>query len=357
MRLWPFGKRIEKRQDGTSYTDVVTRALVAAATGEEVGTAAGTAALETCASLYESAFRSATITPRNDLTMALTPMVIGNIAREMLTRGESMYLVSVMGGEVKLSPCGSWDIRGGADPSAWRVRVDTYGPTSSSTTTLVDYSSVLHFRWSFDSALPWVGVGPATRAGITGRLHGALEQSLAHEAAGPVGHVLAVPPLPEAPEDEERPIDVIRRDVANLRGKTAVTGTTAGGFDQGGDVAPKRDWAPTRIGADPPATLAEIRQQSAEAVLASAGVPAALFSAGGDAAGRREAFRFWAHTGLAGCAAIVQEELRLKLEVRDLQVDLTGLHAADITSRSRAYSQMVKAGMPPAKAAQLTGLS
>ena len=138
--MWPFSKRVEKRQDGTSYTDVVTRALVAAATGEEQGTAAGTAALETAASLYSRCFSMATIAPASVNTAALTPAVLSNIAREMVTRGESMYKIRVAGERVRVYPVGSWDIRGADDPEQWQVRVDTSGPTSSSTTELIPYA-------------------------------------------------------------------------------------------------------------------------------------------------------------------------------------------------------------------------
>ena len=81
--------------------------------------------------------------------------------------GESMYLIRVRDERVKLAPCGSWDTRGGDDPDEWQVQVDTYGPTSSSKTKLISYSEVLHFKWSYDSALPWVGVGPDARGPVT----------------------------------------------------------------------------------------------------------------------------------------------------------------------------------------------
>ena len=70
--MWPFGKRalVEKRQDASSYTDVVIRALVAAATGEEQDTAHGTAAAETAASLYSRAFLMARISPKSAATKA-----------------------------------------------------------------------------------------------------------------------------------------------------------------------------------------------------------------------------------------------------------------------------------------------
>ena len=139
--MWPFGKRVEKRQ-GTSYSDTIINARVAAATGSEQGTAAGTAALETAASLYSRCFSLADVTPATVATRALTPAIMANIVREMILRGSSMYAIRTDAGRFRLYPVGSWDIRGGDDPSAWRVQTSTYGPTSSSTTKLVSYESV-----------------------------------------------------------------------------------------------------------------------------------------------------------------------------------------------------------------------
>ena len=230
--MWPFKKApVEKRQDASSYTDVVIRALVAAATGEEQDTAHGTAAAETAASLYSRAFLMARISPKSAATKAVTPSMLANVAREMVVRGESMYLIRVTGGEVELAPVGSWDIRGGDDKADWTVRVDTYGPTSSSTTTTVPYSGVLHFAWSYDSALPWVGVGPLSRATITGSLHGGLERSLGYEVGGPVGHLLPTPAGPDTEDEDDDPLGDLRRDIANLRGAAALVETTSGNWE------------------------------------------------------------------------------------------------------------------------------
>ena len=354
--MWPFSKRVEKRQDGTSYTDVVTRALVAAATGEEQGTAAGTAALETAASLYARCFSMATIAPASVNTAALTPAVLSNIAREMVTRGESMYKIRVAGERVRVYPVGSWDIRGADDPEQWQVRVDTSGPTSSSTTELIPYAGVLHFLWSFDSALPWVGVGPASRSALSGRLHGALEQHLAHEVSAPVGAIIPIPSSPETDDDDVDVLGDLRKDIRNLKGSVVLTETTSSAFGEGRAFAPQHDWRPQRIGADPPDSLIALRSESGRSVLAAAGVPPSLYEVGESAAGRREALRLFLHTGLAPAGEIIAQEIALKLEV-DVSINFDRTYAADITSRSRALGQMVTAGMDLDEARRLAGLS
>ena len=356
--MWPFGKRapVEKRQDGTSYTDVVIRALVAAATGEQQDTAHGTAAAEAAASAYARAFATAKVTPMNGMTGGLTPSVLSNIVREMVTRGEAMYLIRVEGGEVGLYPVGSWDIRGGDRKQDWMVRVDTYGPTSSSTTELVSYAQVLHFMWSYDVALPWVGVGPLSRASVTGSLHGGLDRSLGYEVRGPVGHLLPTPQGPDSDDEDEDPLADLRRDISNLKGAAALVETTSAGFGEGMAAAPRKDWVPSRIGPNPPAPLVDLQEQTFDAMLAACGVPAALYGRGGDAAGRREAWRQFLHGSVTPIGEIIAQELRSKLEVPSLTLTFEELYASDLQGRARALQSMVKAGVPVDEARRLAGL-
>ena len=355
--MWPFKKApVEKRQDASSYTDVVIRALVAAATGEGEDTAHGTAAAETAASQYARAFSTARISPKSAATRAVTPSMLANVVRAMVTKGESMYLIRVTGGEIELAPVGSWDIRGGDRKDDWQVRVDTYGPTSSSTTTTVPYSGVLHFMWSYDSALPWAGVGPLSRASVTGSLHGGLERSLGYEVRGPVGHLLPTPAGPDTDDEDEDPLGDLRRDITNLKGATALVETTAGNWEASSIGAPRRDWVPNRIGASPPEPLVNLQEQTADGMLAACGVPAALYGGGGDAAGRREAWRFFLHGSCSPIGEIVAEELRVKLEAPDLMIAFDQLYASDLQGRARSLQSMVNAGVPLDDARRLAGL-
>lgn len=130
-------------------------------------------------------------------------------------------------------------------------------------------------------------------------------RALGDEAGGPSGHVLPVPQGPDGSEetdDDGNPVDplaALRADVAALRGRTVLTETTASGWGEGREAAPRHDWKPARIGAAPPAPVVKtLHTEAARAVVAACGVPAALFEAGGDAAGRREAWR----TFFASCS-------------------------------------------------------
>ena len=93
MRLWPFGRRapapVETRSEGgAGFTDAVTRALIAAATGGTVRDPSATAALEAAAGAYSRAFAVATVTPAPATTRVLTPALLSLAARDLVRRGE-----------------------------------------------------------------------------------------------------------------------------------------------------------------------------------------------------------------------------------------------------------------------------
>ena len=109
------------------------------------------------------------------------------------------------------------------------------------------------------------------------------------------------------------------------------------------------------IGIDAPQAAVNLRSDSAMAVLGALGIPPQLFHAGGTTP-IHEALRTWMHTGITPLAELIAEELTRKLGVR-VALDFSRLYASDITSRSRALGQMVKAGMDLDEARRLSGLS
>ena len=221
------------------------------------------------------------------------------------------------------------------------VQVDTYGPTSSSNTKLISYSEVLHFKWSYDSALPWVGVGPDARAPVTGRLHGALESSLAGEVSGPQGSDIPVPQSLEKGGDEDDaeadPMFDLTRDIRGLRGSVALVETAFAGFGEGRAESPAKDWIVNRKGPNPPDSLIELRQQSFERILASFGIPSALFGRT-DATSRREAWREYLHSGLHPLAEIIAEDVVLKLDGPNVTISMDRLFSSDLDGQGEVVS-------------------
>ena len=134
--------------------------------------------------------------------------------------------------------------------------------------------------------------------------------------------------------------------------------TTAAGWDTDGKAgAPRSDWRVERIGANPPSVLDMLRSNSARHVLAACGVPIELVEPA-EGSGAREAFRRFLHATIAPVAALVQEELREKLDTPDLVLGFDGLFAADVQGRARAWRSLAgqEATLDPETAARLVGL-
>ena len=74
----PFLNRPETRG---SYTDAIVEALLKEATGGSTATVASLGVVEACAGLWGRSFASATVTPVNLVTAALTPPVLEAIGR------------------------------------------------------------------------------------------------------------------------------------------------------------------------------------------------------------------------------------------------------------------------------------
>ena len=87
-------------------------------------------------------------------------------------------------------------------------------------------------------------------------------------------------PDPDGGEpDPPSPAAGLAEAIRTAKGRTLLPETTAGGYgDKMG--APRRDWKPERLGADPPMALVHLRQHVESSVLACYGIPAPLDPAG-----------------------------------------------------------------------------
>ena len=206
------------------------------------------------------------------------------LGRQLVRAGEAVLLIDVRGGQVRLLPAGEWEVTGGADDRQWLYRVDLHGP-SSSVSHRTTSAGVVHARYAVQPNRPWRGMGPLEFASLTGGLSASLELSLANETAGSIGGYLV-----SVPDDgESDTIDKMRSRVANLKGRTAFVEAPQSWSDTP-QSAPRSDYKPMRIGADPPDTLRALRSEVGRAVLGCAGVPVELFEPG-QGTGQREAWR------------------------------------------------------------------
>ena len=347
-------RRAREARESQPFTDAVVSALVSQASSTAASSSA-TAALETAAGTVARAFAAASISPENFRTRAITPSVLGLIGRELIRRGEALFAIEVTPAGLELRPAGSWDVRGSSDdPASWMYRLDLFAP-SGNRSRFVPASGVVHTRLSFDPARPWAGIAPLQWAKLSGTLHANLEDALGDEAGGTRGHLLPIPAEPGDDEDESNPLGPLVSQLARLKGQTRIVETTAAGYGEGREAAPRKDFEPKRIGADPPEALARLREDSGSSVLAACGVPPELIRRS-DGTAQRESYRRFLHGTLAPMGRIVAQELRAKLEVPELALGFNRLFASDLTGRARAFQSLVKAGMEIERSASLAGL-
>ena len=338
---WPWDRTEKRQQSGGGFTDALVAAIVARAGGASVGEPNAIAALEVAAGLWSRAFASAELDPA---IPAVTSTFLASVGRELVRRGESLWAIDVRRGEIELRPAGSWDIAGGSHPASWRYRLDLFSP-SGSETRIYPSASVLHFRYASDPERPWHGISPLGYARLSGKLAANLELRLGEEAGARVGYLLPVP----ADGGDGSTADPLASLKADL-------GALAGGFGEGRAAAPLADWRVQRMGANPPATLADLRGAAAMDVLAACGVPAGLATDRAEGSGLRESWRRFSVGTVQPVARGVAEELAFKLDVPGLELRFESLGAADMAGKARAVGVLTKAGVPLTRALELAGL-
>ena len=99
---WPWSR--EKRQvspadttSSTAYTDARIAAILSAAGGDAAADVNAIAAAEIASGLWGRAMASASVSPSTAATRALTPAVLELIGRELVRKGEALFLLQVMG--------------------------------------------------------------------------------------------------------------------------------------------------------------------------------------------------------------------------------------------------------------------
>ena len=347
---WPWSRR-EKRDSGGDFSDMVVRLIEAQAAGTAAD-ASSTAAVEAASGALSRAFASAEVVGEPWVAEAVTPGVLAQVGRDLIRSGDSMHVIRMgRDGMVTLIPASSWHWEGSHDPDSWTVRATCYGP-STSTTWDLPASGVVFVRWGSTPGQPYVGTGPLSWAHTTARLQSEAERSLADEAGGPLAQLLAVP-QDGGDDGADDPLKMLKGDIAGARGRALLVETSAAGWGEGRASAPQRDWMAARLGPMPPESMATIRKDAFEAVLAACGTPPSLF-VDSDGTSQREALRRWHLGTVLPLARLVEHELSLKLETPvKLRFDNYPL---DLAGRAQAFQKLVAGGVAVQEALIVSGL-
>ena len=337
---WPWSQ--PEQRSAQDYTDKVVSEIL----GRSSGTTADVrelAATEAAVGMFERCIGSATVTPQNPLTAAVTPSFLALVGRRLASTGNFVALIEVEGGSVRFVPATSYDVVGDADPATWEYRVDLGGP-SRQRTVRTEGAGVLHFRVNCD--LPWRGRSALQVASATGKLSSSVEQSLTREQAFRPTRIVYSP----------RGADSLTDMLADVR-RGGLIGENIDELDPSGSTK-----QPAAIGPEPDAAQIDLRTDVSRSILSAYGLSPALFEAAGDGSGQREAWRrAWASVFspiVRGMAA----ELSEKLDSPGVDLELAELRASDSQGQGRALSAragavklLIEAGVDKARALQLAG--
>ena len=153
LRMWS-ASRLDVAVSGVSLTELTVAALVARATGIKTDPAR-LGVVAAAAGRLGRALALAEVAPDGSAELAdLKPSLLHEVGRAMIYAGESLFLIEVVGGRVRLIPASSWDVAGTA--RRWSYRLDLSGPTGTESV-FAPSESVLHFRINADASEPWRG--------------------------------------------------------------------------------------------------------------------------------------------------------------------------------------------------------
>ena len=116
---WPWQPR-ETREAIGGYTSIISALIEAQAAGT-TQQASATAATEAVAGALSRAFADARVDGPDDVAEALSPRTLAQIGRDLVRVGESLHVIRMSGGRLRLFPASTWYWEGNADPADWTL--------------------------------------------------------------------------------------------------------------------------------------------------------------------------------------------------------------------------------------------
>ena len=352
----PWFRKREQRQG--DYTDTLVRYLTSQAAGSSpVSDPAGLGALAAAAQFLGNSLAVAELrADAPDRLGLISPTVRYRIGVDLIRRGQSVLLISMNAGAISLTHSSAVEVTGTSpDSSGWTYRLDLPTPDGVRQVT-VGADSVAHFMFEQDPRRPWQGRSPLDVAYSTGALAAALESRLGEETSAIVANLIPIPSDGGDGGDED-PLRLLKSDIAKAGGGHLLVETTSRNW--GDDQAKGRsvgDWTPRRLGANPPQTLALLRDAVQTAVWHACGLPPGLFENDADGTSQREAFRRALNTFLDPISARISQVAAEALDIPGLRFNFERLYAHDLVGRAGAFSRLVAGGVTVEDALRVAGL-
>lgn len=321
-----LSRPIEVRSSGSGYTAQVIAARESFISGRR-GVAELTSTVQSCVSLWESAFAIADVTG----TDLLTRDVMARMARAVALNGEAVFLITQFG----LIPATDWEVatRDGR-PRAYRLSIPEAGGGRTVTALAAE---VLHLRIGSDNLNPWIGTAPLRRSSLTSEMLHAVESALrdVFENA-PLGSQIV--PMPDTGADD---METMRHSFKGRRGETMVIEGVAQAVGAG--MHPQLGKSPDQLSPDLSRSMTDQTLAAARDGIGMAfGCLPALFNRAATGPAVREAQRHLAMWCLQPIAEVLAEEATAKLGALVTIDILRPLQAFDTAGRARALSAIVK---------------
>ena len=327
---WLFKRaapQVERRAVGGGYT-----AQVMAARESYIGGGGSigelTATVQSCVSLWESAFALADV----EGTDLLDRRTMAMLARSAALRGEAVLLITDQG----LIPFADWETatRDGI-PRAYRGTIAEAGGSRSVTALAAE---VLHMRIGVDPASPWAGSAPLRRSTLTASLLNEVETALRDVYRdAPMGSLIV--PLPEGSADD---METMRNAFRGRRGSSLVIEGVAQATAAG--MNPNIGKPPDQLSPDLSKSMtAETLNAARDAIAMAFGVLPGLLNASTTGPMVREAQRHLAGWVMQPLAELLAQEASVKLGGR-VTIDVgRPLQAFDAGGRARALATLIEA--------------
>ena len=324
-----------------NYTDRILDAQLAAARG--IDGIKSTAAYRGALTLISHSVGVASLTGQHSDRLQGH---LSQIAREMVSAGESTWVISVSStGGVELLPCSVLDVLGGPTPATWLYTLMLNGP-SQTVTVQRPGESILSFRLRTDAKTPWRG-RPAITAAGTAALLCELESQMHAESRVAPARVIAVGAVPSLSDD-----------VSELIGAGGIVGVSQA-------TGSREDSSPVKAGIirnETPAPSVSLHTTLATMICGALGCPPDLVFGGNSESGSRESMRRFGSTTIQNLMVTIAREWQLKLGM-ELLWDLDQLRSSDEVSRARAtgsranaVQRLVQSGVELPKALAIAGI-
>ena len=332
----PFRRR--RTEHRASYANAYLEAALAAALGDSGTTADAVAVVESCSSLIGDPFLVASVDGR-----PVAPSQLHQMARDMLRRGNSVWALDVVDGELELQRACSWAVESTSpNPARWQYKIEIATP-SAMVSKVLQADSVIHLMMDSQPESPWQGRAPWQSAPLTGRAIAELERSIGDESHIYAGRVWIAPDAATQAQ-----VDAMGRTVALLKGGgQVVSETTAQGFGQGAIAAPPaaKDWKAEHTGPAHVVGNVQMRDSLENAIAGAYGVAPAYLNRQATAPALAATKRLAFLDRTLPLAAKIAEELALKLDSPGYRIHWPNLadQSVDVQLRAQALVRIAEA--------------